>query len=53
MDPQWNLIRLAACFFIAWTILTAYFMGKVLACLESIAKSLRAVPHEAPRGGGE
>ena len=47
MDPQWNLIRLASCFFIAWAILSVWWLGKVLACLESIAKSLRE------RGGGE
>lgn len=32
---------LVAGFFIAWTILCAYWMGKVLACLESIARSLK------------
>ena len=43
-DPLW-LLRIAAGFFIAGMIVFAYFLGKVLACLESIAKSLR--------GGGE
>lgn len=40
-------MNLAEAMFIGWAILTAYFMGKVLACLESIAKSLQG------RGGGE
>jgi len=32
---------LAVGFFIAWMVLSAWWMGKVLACLEAIARSLR------------
>lgn len=46
MDPQWNMVRLAAGFFIAWAVLAAWWMGKILACLDSIARSLRAQREE-------
>ena len=36
------MVELAAGFLIAWVILTSWWMGKVLACMESIAESLLA-----------
>ena len=36
-----DVLHLACSFLIAWLILSAWVMGKLLACLESIAKSLR------------
>jgi hypothetical protein len=38
------MIDIAAGFAVVWMALSAYWMGKVLACLESIAKSLREEP---------
>jgi hypothetical protein len=41
---QPDVFHLACSFLIAWLILSAWFMGKVLDCLESIAKSLMGKP---------
>jgi hypothetical protein len=38
------MVELTAGFFIAWTVITAWWMGKVLACLDAIAKQLLKVP---------
>jgi hypothetical protein len=43
MDPDW-IVRLAAACFIAWLIASAWWAGRVVACLESIARSLREKP---------